>query len=107
MKFNFPAFGASLVLVLLSGVASVAEGTFTSKRVTIGFLNHGGMWGDLIILSVVTGALWPYLSKSMPTVLPVLSFALAIAIGAHAQWANWMQSEGITGHIFPAHRTGR
>jgi hypothetical protein len=107
MKFSFTAFSAIVLAVIISGVASFLEGTLTSRRVTIGFLNHGGMWGDLIIMSVVTGLVFPYLVKSRIYALSALFVALTVTLVAHILWAKWMRSDGITGHMFPTNETGK
>lgn len=93
--------------VVISGVVSFLEGIATNKRVTIGFLNHGGMWGDLIIMSAVTGLVFPYLVKNRIYALSTLFIALTITLVAHVLWAKWMRSDGITGHMFPTHETGK
>jgi hypothetical protein len=82
------------------------EGTLTNKNVKIGFLNHGGMWGDLIILSTVNGLAFPYFLKSWILILSALLTALVVTILAHVQWAKWLRIEGTTGHMFPTHKTG-
>ena len=107
MKFSFPAFSTIVVAVVISGAVSFLEGTANSKRVTVGFLNHGGMWGDLIVMSVVTGLVFPHLVRSRIYALSALFIALAITVVAHCLWAKWMRNDGITGHIFPMHATGK
>lgn len=73
----------------------------------MGFLNHGGMWSDLIILSVATGLAFPYFSKNRLLALAMLLVALVATVIAHAQWAKSFRAEGITGHMFPVHETGK
>lgn len=100
---------ASLVIVLgvlLSAAASYVEGTFTDKSVTIGFVEHGGMWGDLIIMAAVGGIVFPHLVKKWSFTLFSIAIALIITVVAHSEWAQMSQREGITGHIFPTHATG-
>src|SRR5215207_7037908 len=100
MTFSFPAAIATILPVILSGIVAFLEGTFTSKRVTMGFVNHGGMWGDLFILPVVTGFVYPYFVKSRVIVLSSLSVAIAVTIVAHVLWATWSRNDGLTGHMF-------
>jgi hypothetical protein len=107
VKFNLTAFIVTVTAVIISGVVSFIEGNFTSKNVTMGFVNHGGMWGDLIIMSVVTGLVFPYLIKNQIYTLSALFVALTVAIIAHILWAKGMQSEAVTGHMFPTHKTGK
>jgi hypothetical protein len=107
MKFSLTAFIVTVAAVVVSGVISFMEGNFTSKNVTMGFVNHGGMWGDLIIMSVVTGLVFPYLIKNQICMFSALFLALTVAIIAHIFWAKGMQSEAVTGHMFPSHKTGK
>jgi hypothetical protein len=106
VKFSLVAFIVTVAAVVTSGVVSFMEGTLTRKNVTMGFINHGGMWGDLIIMSVVTGLAFPYFVKSQTFCLSSLVIALAVTIIAHVQWAKSFRRDGVTGHMFPTHKTG-
>ena len=107
MKFSIAAFASTIAAVVISGLVSLAEGNLTSKRVTMGFVNHGGMWGDLMIMPIVAGFMFPYLVRS-PMLVIVSSFlSLAVTLIAHAQWADWFRHDGITGHMFPTHVKGK
>jgi hypothetical protein len=66
----------------------------------MGFLNHGGMWGDLIIMSVATGLAFPYLLRSRGLALSSLVIAVLATIIAHVHWAASMRHDGTTGHMF-------
>lgn len=104
MKFSFAAFFATVGLVIVSGIASFVEGTLTSRRVTMGFINHAGMWGDLLIMSVVSGFVFPYLSRKQNHLVPALLLALAATALAHFLWWNEMRSSAVTGHMFGSDR---
>lgn len=106
MKFSIAAFVATVLAVMISGVVSILDGTFTNQRVTMGFLNHGGMWGDLLIMSVAVGFVAPGIKTSRTCFLASLLSALAITVFAHAQWARLFLKDGVTGHMFPTHMTG-
>jgi len=73
----------------------------------MGFLNHGGMWGDLIIMSTASGIMFPYANKIWTVVLPVTCIAVGVTIVAHMQWAKWSRNDGVTEHVFPTHETGK
>lgn len=72
----------------------------------MGFLNHGGMWGDLIIMSVATGLAFPYLLRSRGLALSSLVIAVLATIIAHVHWAASMRHDGTTGHIFHISQSG-
>lgn len=86
---------------------SFVEGTFTNRKVKMGFFNHGGMWSDLIVMSTMAGFASPYFKSSLILILISVVAALVITVIAHIQWADWFRAEGITGHIFPAHESGK
>src|SRR5437016_5176601 len=106
MKFSFAPFLVTALLVVASGVVSLLEGTLTNKRVKMGFLNHGGMWGDLILLPVMTGLVYPHILRNRLVIILLLFIALAVTIVAHILWARWARNDGLTGHMLPAHKTG-
>ena len=107
MEFSFAAFGVTIAGVLASGVASWAGGTFTNKRVTMGFLNHGGMWGDLTIMAAVSGIEYPHVAKNWCAVLLTSGIAVLVTVIAHAQWAYWSRRDRVTEHVFPKYSTGK
>jgi hypothetical protein len=107
MKFNVAAFLGTIALVIVSGIISSIEGTLTAKRVTMGFLNHGGMWGDFLIMSTVAGLVTPHLAKQERVIVLAFVAAFVIAIFLHASWAKAMADEGVSGHMFPNHKTGK
>jgi hypothetical protein len=106
MKFSVAAFIIVVSLVVISGFASYREGTLMNKKVTMGFLNHGGMWGDLILMSVVSGSIFPYFLWKRALIFFVAVSACAFSIIAHVKWARGFREEGITGHMFPAYKNG-
>src|SRR5436309_791269 len=106
MKFSATATLITIGAVILSGAMSASEGTLTNKRVTLGFLNHGGMWGDIILLSVMAGLVIPHAPKRTELVVVSLLTALALTIPAHAIWGRAFRQNGITGHMFPNHQRG-
>ncbi len=106
MQFNPAAFDATVALVVISGLMSVLERTFMSKLVTMDFLHHGGMWGDLLILSVVNGYIAPYLTRDATIIYCLSAVAVILTLVAHWAWVNGMREHHITGHMFPAHVHG-
>ena len=45
-SFSRVAWGVSMLYMILAAYVSWKEGTFKSGSVTMGFVEHGGMWGD-------------------------------------------------------------
>ena len=107
MKFSFHALIVTLCAVVISAVVSCLEGTLTNRRVTMGFLNHAGMWCDLIIMPTLAGLIYPYITGNYISVSLSFSIALISSVIVHALWWKLMQFERITTHIYPTHSTGR
>lgn len=73
-------------------------------------MNHGGMWGDLIILPVVNGLIVPHLprlnSRRLAVGVALGACAVFAAAVAHQQWAAMGKAAGTTDFVFPNHQTG-
>lgn len=110
VSFSWPALIGAATFVLLSGAVAASEGTFTSARVTMGFVNHGGMWGDLLILPFVAAIVVPripFRTVSPLAVAGTLALACVLTVVAHQQWAAFGATLQVTDHVFPTHATGR
>jgi uncharacterized Tic20 family protein len=107
VPFSLQTWIVSVVSVVICAVVSWMEGTLTAPYVTIGFLNHGGMLGDLIIMPLINGMIaprFPRLTARRALLLGALFVcALMLAIIAHQQWALIGRTAGITDHVFPRH----
>ncbi len=105
MKFSIAACVATIVFVAMQAFISFVEGTFAKNRwITMGFINHGGMWGDLLLLPVVNGFLWPYLTiKGELLPISVMMFVnCVITVLIHWKWADWLRESETRGHMFNA-----
>jgi hypothetical protein len=110
IPFNVAVWTASTLVVALCGIVSWNEGTFTSRSITMGFANHGGMWGDFLILPIVNGliaAQLPRISTKRLAILAALFVGAALlSVVIHQQWAGIGQSLRITDDVFPSHDSG-
>lgn len=90
----------NLVLCALGYAIAYRENRLTHGQLgpdSIPYINHGGMWADAMLITIVAYLAWPY-AKSWSTneVVICLSASLAISMIAHVAWAS-MQT--IPGHI--------
>lgn len=110
INFNIGAWAASVLYVVVSAIVSRIEGTFASDSVTLGFVNHGGMWGDFIILPIMIGIIVPQLPRPkiqwIPVAIALLVCSAILTVLIHVQWAVMGAAQGSTDHVFPSHRTG-
>ena len=59
MEWSGITWLVSVAAVMVSGAVAAGEGHLAeAPGLDIGFANHGGMWGDLLLLPVAMP--WPY-----------------------------------------------
>ncbi len=76
----------SVVFVLLSGLCAWWEGNWTRRGdLDVGFLNHGGMWSDLLLLPIVNAVIVPWLSFGTWLIGAAL-IGIATSWWLHAHW---------------------
>ncbi len=88
----------SIAVVVLSALVTMAAGTFTIPRTSgMGFVNHGGMWSDLLLLPVANAVIVPQLRipRGRRAILLALAgvASLLTSIAMHVVWMNlaWSQ----------------
>ena len=75
----------------------------------MGFVNHGGMWGDLLILPIAAASIIPRLdarARSATLLLSLFAVAVGLSLFAHAQWSAMGAILQTTDHVFPTHASG-
>jgi hypothetical protein len=109
-SFSTIAWIVSVLYMALAAYVSWKEHNFTHGFIKIGFVNHGGMWGDLIILPVVNGLVVPHFpritAKRSVVACALLACAITVAVFAHEQWAAMGKALGTTDFVFPEHSAG-
>lgn len=93
-------------LLLASALTALAEGAFYRKRVQMGFLNHGGMWSDFLVLAPACVYVSPFLKWSLRLVGLASGLAIILTWVVHEAWAKIFLSRSWSGHIFPDPRYG-
>jgi hypothetical protein len=86
MEWSWPAWLVSVGAVVASGFIAWLEGNWVRRPgLGMGFANHGGMWGDLVLLSLANAAIVPHLRFG-----PWIAVAAAVGTGAsllvHRHW---------------------
>jgi hypothetical protein len=100
------AWVMSAVAVVASGLVARAEGHWRHREgLDIGFAEHGGMWGDLLLLPLANAAIVPYLVAGGWLVLP-FGLAFIASLWLHARWHGGHRS-GVRDHMWPSRRHGR
>ena len=65
----------------------------------MGFANHGGMWGDLVLLPMANAAIVPHLTVGV-WMMPAAVVTTVASLWVHSYWHR---REGDGDHIWPAH----
>ncbi|HUE89377.1 MAG TPA: hypothetical protein VMO26_25130 [Vicinamibacterales bacterium] len=86
MEWSWTTWLISVAAVVVSGGIAWAEGNWTRRQgLSMGFANHGGMWGDLVLLSMANAVIVPHLTWG-PWLIGTLIVSLLASIWVHAYW---------------------
>ena len=86
MEWSWTTWAISVAAVVISGATAWAEGNWTRRRgLAMGFANHGGMWSDLVLLSMANAVIVPHLTWGPWIIGALLTSALA-SVWVHRHW---------------------
>ena len=100
MAWSWTTWVISVSAVVISGGLAWKEGNWRERPgLAMGFANHGGMWGDLVLLSMANAVIVPHLSIGWWLAAAVaLSTLASILVHRH-----WYRPGGATDHMWPVH----
>lgn len=102
VEWSWAAWGVTVAAVAASGAIAWGEGTLTRlsrARVDMGFLDHGGMWSDALLLAVFNAIVVPHVSWHAWFAVPG-ALALALTLVMHRAW--WSPTGSCRDHLWPA-----
>jgi len=86
VDYSWPAWFVSVAAVVSSGIVAWFEGAWVRRSgLDMGFANHGGMWGDLLLLPIANAAIVPHLGAGLWLAGALVVSAVASA-WAHRHW---------------------
>src|ERR687898_342686 len=86
MEFSATAWMLSVLAVVLSGLLAWAQGYFAKHAsLDMGFVNHGGMWGDLVLLPIANAVIVPHLQFGIWAFV-AFAIGLALSVRVHIHW---------------------
>jgi hypothetical protein len=86
VEFHWLAWLLSVGAVVVSAALAWAEGNFKRRPgLDMGFVNHGGMWGDLLLLPLANAAIVPHLSAGA-WLVGALAVTAALSLWVHVHW---------------------
>lgn len=96
----------SVAAVGLSGATAWLEGNWRRRPgLAMGFRDHGGMWGDLLLLPLANAAMVPHLDLGW-WIAPAVLVSTAASFLVHRLWYRGDQVDGTHEHMWPAHTHG-
>jgi hypothetical protein len=86
MAWSWPAWVASVVAVAISGALAWLEGNWKKRPgLAMGFANHGGMWSDLVLLSLANAVIVPHLTLGW-WLIGALTLSAIASVSVHIHW---------------------
>jgi hypothetical protein len=86
VDFSSSAWFVSVVAVLISGFLAWLQGDLRKgPHLDMGFANHGGMWGDLLLLPLANALIVPHLVAG-PWIGGALILCSVLSVWVHIHW---------------------
>ena len=104
MVWNWTAWWVCVLWVLVSGAVAYREGTLSRRgwrRVRMGFLEQGGMWGDLLLVSAINALIVPYFVWDEKIFMSAVIVGFGTSSAAHRAWGRHLAGAGVTSHLWP------
>jgi hypothetical protein len=105
VEWSGVGWAVSVLAVIMSGVVAAAEGNARRRAgLDMGFLDHAGMWGDLVLLPIANAAIVPWLTPGWGLFGAGVA-ATACSVGLHMWW-HGSATTAISDHMWPARSHG-
>jgi hypothetical protein len=86
VQWSWSAWVLSVVAVTASAAVAWRERNFSRRPgLDMGFVNHGGMWGDLVLLPVANAVIVPFLAPGS-WIVAALAIAFVLSVWVHVHW---------------------
>jgi hypothetical protein len=106
VEFSWTAWLISAAAVVLSGLVARLEGSWKRRPgLDMGFVDHAGMWDDLVLLSLANALIVPHLTWGRWVVAAALTATVA-SLRVHKHWYRGNRAEHSCEHMWPARPRG-
>lgn len=103
--FSWTTWLVSVAIVVVCGGVAWMEGNWRRRDgLDIGFADHGGMWGDLLLLPFANAIVVPHLTFGRWLLLP-LAISTLVSVWLHATWHGGHTS-AVHDHMWPSRPYG-
>ena len=101
MEWSWTTWLVSVAAVMISAATAWREGCWVRRSgLDMGFANHGGMWGDLLLLPIANAVIVPHLTLG-PWLAGVVPTAALASAWAHHHWYRGASSSHSPEHMWP------
>lgn len=101
MAWSTAAWLISVAAVVVSGAVAWRDGCWTRRPgLDMGFANHGGMWGDLLLLPIANAVIVPHLSVG-PWIGGALLISTLASVWVHVHWYRGSHPAHSCEHMWP------
>ena len=106
MEWSWTTWLVSVAAVVVSAVTAWLEGSWKQRpALDMGFVNHGGMWGDLLLLPLANAVIVPHLSADS-WIAGALLVATLASIWVHIHWYRGKNTTHAPEHMWPTRLHG-
>jgi hypothetical protein len=86
VEWSWPAWLISVAAIVISGAIAWREDNWSARSdLGMGFVNHGGMWSDCLLLSMANAVIVPHLTWGPWIALAAIAAAVA-SVWVHVHW---------------------
>ena len=106
MEWSWAAWAVSVAAVIVSGAIAWREGSWTRREgLDLGFVNHGGMWGDLLWLPLANAVIVPHVQAGFWLAGALVLSTLASVL-VHIHWYRGDKTTHSPEHLWPTRPLG-
>jgi hypothetical protein len=106
VEFSWATWVVSVIAVVVSGLLAWLEGNLArSARLDMGFANHGGMWGDLVLLPFANALIVPHVQLGAWAAASLVVCA-ALSAWVHIHWYRGDRAVHSREHMWPSRPYG-
>jgi hypothetical protein len=86
VEVSWATWVISVAAVVTSALLAWMRGDLRKRPgLDMGFANHGGMWGDLVLLPIANSVIVPHLRSGI-WIAPALALCSALSVWVHVHW---------------------
>lgn len=106
MEWSWTTWVVSVAAVVVSGAVAWLEGCWArGPGLEMGFANHGGMWGDLVLLPIANALIVPHLTVGLWIAIAV-PLGTSASLVVHHHWYRGSRPSHSSEHMWPSRPYG-